>query len=490
MKRPARLLAPALLALALAAVGCSAADDAAVPRGIGSSADPVWMPVAPGPVESPAGAVAGALTVSWSFPGLIGTAMGSTLPSYLAHLFGKQPRHPLDLHTACAAVTNPGAQAVRARLRVDLPVYAQPATADVTALPGRTTVACLDPTFDLARLYALHETTPGRLEVALTDAASGTELSAAMRPLSLVAPGEIAWAAAGVAAGDLRDLAAVFVTPKDPAVDRLQRLAQEHSAWNGFGGGDPYRRGPLLTEDTIAPGEYLLDEILVEADERLGWELLAGTDGPLGVYLFTPEQYQAWRTDSGHQAVQAWSQQGAGARGLLDAGGGAYLLVTFNPSDSARPVAVRAQRTATREEVARDVLASVYVTLAALGTRYSNISDTYFGGWQHVRRPPEVLQALSANCIDGALLFASVLELLGMEPVVVMTTGHAYAGVRSAPGSTVIWPVETTLLDSAGFADAYHTATAELLSDARKDPQFRLLDIKALRARGILPMPQ
>jgi hypothetical protein len=424
--------------------------------------------------------------VSWAFPGLITTSMGSTLPTYLVHLFGKQPRHPLDLHTACATVINPGSQPLRARLRVDLPVYAQPSTVDLAVAPGRTATTCLDPTFDLGKLYALRETTPGRLEVALTDAVSGAELGAAMRALALAPPGEIAWKAPGIAGPDMRDLAAVFVTPKDPAVDRLQRAAQEKSAWQGFGGGDPYQRPPLITEDTLEPGRHLYERLFLEEGESIDWEVLPGS-AALDLYLFTSTQYEAWRKGTGDDAVQVWTEQRAGARGTLGAGG-AYTLVVYNPGTAT--ATARYRHDPTREAVVRDVLSAVYATLAGLGTRYSNIPDTYFGGWQHVRRSREVLEAQSANCIDGSLLFASVLELVGMEPVLILTTSHAYVAVRSAPGSTLVWPVETTLLDTAPFADAYRAGIDELLADPGKDPQFGALDIKALRARGILPMPQ
>src|SRR4051794_24566680 len=53
-------------------------------------------------VETPdGGAAPGAVAVSWAFPGLLETAMGAVFPTYLAHLFGKKPRHPLLLELAC-----------------------------------------------------------------------------------------------------------------------------------------------------------------------------------------------------------------------------------------------------------------------------------------------------------------------------------------------------------------------------------------------------
>src|SRR5437868_3705655 len=83
------------------------------------------------------------------FPGLLQTAMGTVFPTYLAHLFGKKPRHPLTLELACVKVANGRSAPLRARLRVGMPVYAQPSSQDLTVPPGQAVSACLDPTFDL-----------------------------------------------------------------------------------------------------------------------------------------------------------------------------------------------------------------------------------------------------------------------------------------------------------------------------------------------------
>jgi hypothetical protein len=147
-------------------------------------------------------------------------------------------------------------------------------------------------------------------------------------------------------------------------------------------------------------------------------------------------------------------------------------------------------RNPTREDVAEDTLSAIYNALKSLNTTYSNISDTYFSAWQHVRRGSEVLSARSANCIDGSLLFASTLELLGMEPVLIIKTGHAYVGVRSSPGSSLVWPVETTMVGTNPFADAFLFALQHLPLDIASDPNFHPVDIKAMRGKGVLPLPQ
>jgi hypothetical protein len=149
-------------------------------------------------------------------------------------------------------------------------------------------------------------------------------------------------------------------------------------------------------------------------------------------------------------------------------------------------------RSVTREDVVRDLLTSVFSALRKLGVTYTSVTNTFFDGWQHVRRVSESVQALSANCIDGTLVFASVAELLGVEPVLIFRTGHAYVGVRSAPGSPIIWPIETTLVGNSAATplDAYITAINNRANDTATDPSYQEVDVATARQAGITPLVQ
>jgi hypothetical protein len=440
---------------------------------------------------SPLEATGDGAPVVWEFPGLIQTPMGMTFPTYLAHLFGKHAEHPLSMDAVCVTVQNRGSGVLRARLEVSFPVYGAPSQQDLAVNPGQMNRFCLNPTFDFSALYALRETTSGRMEASLVDLYTGRELGAAMRDFSIVAHNEVAWAAAGATVTDMDDLSAVFVTPKAPAVDELQRQAQDHSQWKSFGGGDAYRRGGVVNRYTLAAGEYHSETVVLEPDEAVSWRLISTAgNGGVDVYLFSQEQFQSWIGDAGSGAVASWTGKQTGDAGETHVAAGSYVLVLFNPAYGSEPRAISFTRNNTREDVARDVLRSVYLSLQDLQTRYSNIPSTYFYGWQHIRLGGEVLAASSANCIDGSLLFASVLELIGMDPVILFTADHAYVGVHSSPGSRVIWPVETTLMDAASFEDAYRIAIGELTEDSANNPHFHPVDIRALRAHRILPLPQ
>jgi hypothetical protein len=430
-----------------------------------------------------------AIAARWSFPALIPDGKGGfVFPTYLAHLLGTSLDHPFPTDLACADVTNPGPQ-TSASLTVGLAVYGEDAAQDVT-LPTGSWHVCLTPAFDAGKLHALTSETAGRVEVSLS--VGGAVVSEATQEVSIAPVDEIAWDDGAIAVSDMKELAAVFVTPDDPTVDQLQRLAVEASAFGGFGDGDAYARHPYARTTDIPAGSYAGEDVIIEAGESIAWQVSnvsGGDTGTIDVYLFTPDQLTAWSNGTSQDATAAWAAQTSGAWSTFSPPEGRYELIFFNTGSEA-PETVTWTRNPTREDVAEDSLQSIYAALQSLKTKYSDISGSYFAGFQHVRRASEVLGTLSANCLDGSLLFASTLELVGMEPVVIFKTGHAYVGVRSAPGSDVVWPVETTMVGTNPFADAFSEGLDELVADSASDPQFQLLDVKAMRTRGVLPLPQ
>jgi hypothetical protein len=450
---------------------------------------PASLP-APGPALAQAAPAPGApLDVQWSFPALFSdAARGLVFPTYLAHLLGHPLDHPFPTDLACVDVDNPGA-ARTATLTLKMAVYADDAAEEIDVPSGRSR-HCLTPAFDLAKLYALRAATPGRLEVGLT--AGGAVLGATMQAISISPVDEIAWRAGSIAFEDLRALASVFVTPADPKIDQLQRLAAAQSAFGRFGNGaDPYERDPYLRSSDLDAQTWSSELVVVEPGEPIAWSLssVTGGDDVVDVYLFSFDQFEAWREGDARDATEVWSDQTTGASARVFEPAGAYVLVVFN-AQTYPTVSVSWSRDVTREDVAQDTLGSIYAALRSLHTQYSDVSTSFFDGFQHLRRPSEALDAQSANCLEGSLLFASVLELVGMRPVLVFKTGHAYVAVASAPGSRVIWPVETTMIGTNDFLDAFGKGLDELADDSANDPEFQLVDVAAARAHGILPLAE
>jgi hypothetical protein len=118
---------------------------------------------------------------------------------------------------------------------------------------------------------------------------------------------------------------------------------------------------------------------------------------------------------------------------------------------------------------------------------------------QRVRLSSESLAAGgSANCIDGTVLFASLLELASIDPFIVIVPGHAFLGWRIWRGIDRYEFLETTMISSADFAAAQQTAQDQydeaLLKGYFSRGLFgpgsfaRLVDVALCHAREIYPL--
>ena len=134
---------------------------------------------------------------------------------------------------------------------------------------------------------------------------------------------------------------------------------------------------------------------------------------------------------------------------------------------------------------------AIYRALQQQGVSYVKSSATLGGNqeWsERVRPPRESLRQNSANCIDGALMYASLFENLGMDSTVVLVPGHAYVGVRVASRSERFLYLDTAYTGRAGFEAAVDAAERNL---ARYRPSDCILvDIDKARQAGIYPMPE
>lgn len=409
--------------------------------------------------------------VEWTFPALWTRPGGEVwLPTYLVHLFGLRPpaEGVYQLETACARLTNTGAAPLSVTLTVRAPGYATERSEEVSVVPGAPQTRCLNPAWNLPLLYALRSLTPLGIETYARDAAGAT-LSSAMRSVSALPGNGVVWAQSTIdllTSGPADTYAAmgryasVFVTPNDTTVTTVRRAVEPRSQYGTFGviGWNPsteqYRPEALSRTSTIAVGGQQWDRIYLEANEPIAWALgsvAGGSDADVDVYLFTEAQYLAWRPGMAGSAARVWTNQRSGTSGSYTAlsPGGWYRLVLYNTTDNFVSRDVRWARSSARADVAWDALAAIFTELRSRGVIYRNISSSYFEGYQPISLPRDSVAMRAANCIDGALLFASILENIGFEPVLHLVPGHAYVGVRSAPrssGTGVTWFIETTMV--------------------------------------------
>ncbi|WP_208852361.1 DUF3320 domain-containing protein [Roseomonas genomospecies 6] len=76
-----------------------------------------------------------------------------------------------------------------------------------------------------------------------------------------------------------------------------------------------------------------------------------------------------------------------------------------------------------------ELATAIWGAVGALGLDYALPPPSFEHAGQKVRGPSQVLDSGLATCLDSALLFAAALEHCGLNPLIVFTRGHAFAGV-------------------------------------------------------------
>ena len=155
-----------------------------------------------------------------------------------------------------------------------------------------------------------------------------------------------------------------------------------------------------------------------------------------------------------------------------------------------------------------ELASAIWSATAALGLDYALPPASFEHRGQKVRSPSQVMDARIATCLDLTLLFCAALEQAGLNPVIVFTKGHAFAGVwlqAEEFSTTVVDDVtavrkrvklkelvlfETTLITqrpAPSFSYATQHAAGQI--DEDKDDAFEMLvDVRRARMQRIKPL--
>ncbi len=156
---------------------------------------------------------------------------------------------------------------------------------------------------------------------------------------------------------------------------------------------------------------------------------------------------------------------------------------------------------------ARAIVQAVHEATVAQAITYVHPPPSYERQGQKVRSPEQVLGERLGTCLDLALLQASLLELAGLRPLLVMQQGHAFVGAWLAAGSCpepalgpavelrkrcdlgALVVLESTLA-CAGSARPFEAAAAAARRRLDVDSDFVVaVDVAAARRAGITPLP-
>lgn len=128
---------------------------------------------------------------------------------------------------------------------------------------------------------------------------------------------------------------------------------------------------------------------------------------------------------------------------------------------------------------------------------------------QRIRFPRESIFEKSANCIDGTVLFASIIENLGLKPIIIIKPGHAFVAIKMKKEENEAYAIETTMIGTQDFDEAFARGNEELqevldeitkiysgmsendeekIEEEVKKRNYCLIDIEEWREKGITPM--
>lgn len=155
-----------------------------------------------------------------------------------------------------------------------------------------------------------------------------------------------------------------------------------------------------------------------------------------------------------------------------------------------------------------ELTSAIWGATAGMELDYALPPASFEQSGQKVRSPSQIESSGLGTCFDFALLFCAALEQAGLNPLLVLTEGHAFAGVWLQPeefSTTVVDDVtalrkrlrlkelvlfETTLITQRPTAPfSYATERGAQQVDESQDAGFRLaVDIRRARLQRIKPL--
>jgi len=120
------------------------------------------------------------------------------------------------------------------------------------------------------------------------------------------------------------------------------------------------------------------------------------------------------------------------------------------------------------------------------------------GAYQRIRLPDDVLETGNAQCLEGSILFATLLEAIGLRPLLVLVPGHAFVGwhpsEKDAVEGDAPFFLETTMVHDKPFDDAVKAAAKAFREDVTeasvKSGEAVVLDLVDLQRQGVYAAPR
>lgn len=111
--------------------------------------------------------------------------------------------------------------------------------------------------------------------------------------------------------------------------------------------------------------------------------------------------------------------------------------------------------------------------------RYSSVSNTSLSSnvvySQRVRTFDDALESSQINCVDGSVLFASLLRAINIEPILVRTPGHMFVGYYTDNSHKDMNFLETTMIGDVDLDDFFPDEQLDSTMVGKSQNQMSLL---------------
>jgi len=232
---------------------------------------------------------------------------------------------------------------------------------------------------------------------------------------------------------------------------------------------------PLMTIDATGPGI-----IWIGGDNITGNISVPIKAGPQSVEIYPHFQLASlFQGTSGDKENLSIFFESGGKASLIDtfpatwSGPDEIFLTNNNIHDIASIVENQPVKPNTTKPELQDWIQKTCEKIIALRIEYNNDGIGEKKGWQHIRNKDEILQTRKANCLDAAVLFASLAEGAGFNAFIMTTEGHALIGVSKKHDlGSAIYIEGTALLFQKG-KPAPNTEAALRLGKKFIDSEFK-----------------
>lgn len=141
------------------------------------------------------------------------------------------------------------------------------------------------------------------------------------------------------------------------------------------------------------------------------------------------------------------------------------------------------------DDQAMEALGRIYYGLRDTPYRYITEPESYWTeeAAQHVQFPRETIAHKSGNCVDLSVLFASMLEAVGIKTYLTLSPGHCQLCIELPEEGSII-PVEATMVDDpkATLQDAMDYAY-QWYEEYSAQSTFTFIDVQQAWQEGMVP---